>query len=201
MFYNALSKYRSTHSGVTLVELMVTIAVASILLTVAVPSFQDAIQRNRLTSATNNFVVSIHYARTEAIKRGQNVTLCKSSSGTSCVTGTGTFWENGWIVFVDTDKDGTLDTGETLLRAWPRLPTGYSLRTNTSNFVNKFSYNPRGELHNNEVGGTFAICYNNQLVGAKAVVITKLRPWLGMDQDGDRIPENKDREINSCTNP
>lgn len=197
MSYNALSKYRSTHSGVTLVELMVTIAVASILLTVAVPSFQDAIQRNRLTSATNNFVVSIHYARTEAIKRGRTITLCKSSSGTSCATGTGTFWENGWIAFVDTDADGTLDTGETLLRAWPSLPTGYTLRPN-NNFANFLRYNPRGEANNI---GNFAVCYNNQLVGSKVVVITRLRPWLGMDQDGDRIPENKDGEISSCTNP
>ena len=87
--------------GFTLIELMVTLTVAVILMTIAVPSFRDALIRNRLTTYTNDLVGAINYARAEAIKRGQSVTLCKSTTGSACTTTTGSQWENGWIAFVD----------------------------------------------------------------------------------------------------
>ncbi len=183
--------------GVTLIELMVVLAIAAIMLTVAVPSLRESFTRNRLTNQANTFMAALNLARTEAIRRGQSVTLCKSSDGNSCQT-TGKNWEIGWIAFVDTDKNGTRNTGsgstETLLRAWPALPSGYSLRPN-ANFDNFLRYNPRGEANNQ---GTFAICYNNQRVDAKAIVITRLRPRLGHDRNGNRIPENDAGDISSC---
>jgi type IV fimbrial biogenesis protein FimT len=194
-----------THSGFTLVELMITVSVAAILLSVAAPSFRDTVVRNRLTAATNEFMAAINYTRSEAIKSGRSVTLCKSSSGTACTTGTGSQWESGWIAFVDSDADGTLDSGETLLRAWPAFPTGYTLRTNSTNFTNFLRYNALGAVANNSVGGTFVTCYNNQTTDAKSITITQLRPRLGVDTNGNRIPE-KDNDgasvdISSCTSP
>lgn len=183
--------------GVTLIELMVTVAVAVILMTVAIPSFRDTIIRNRLTNAANTFMGALNYARTEAIRRNQNITLCKSSDGNACLT-TGKNWETGWIAFIDTNRDGTRETGsstnETLLRVWPALPSGYSLRPN-ANFDNFLRYNPRGEANNI---GTFAICHQNQRVGAKAIVITRTRPRLGHDSNNNRIPENDAGDIASC---
>ncbi|MGB5729503.1 MAG: GspH/FimT family pseudopilin, partial [Thiogranum sp.] len=64
--------------GFTLVELLSTLAVAGILLTVGVPSMQDLIRNNRLTAATNLFVSSLNIARSEAIKQGRNATVCVS---------------------------------------------------------------------------------------------------------------------------
>ena len=65
--------------GVTLVELMVTIAVAAILLAVAVPGFRNLIVSNRLTATTNAFVAALNLARIEAVKRNARVTLCKTA--------------------------------------------------------------------------------------------------------------------------
>lgn len=186
----------STRSGFTLIELMVTLGVALILMTIAVPTFRDLVIRNRLTVYTNDLIGAINYARSEAIKRGQSVTLCKSSSGTDCTT-TGSQWENGWIVFVDADADGSLDAGETLLRVWPALPSPYTLRPN-NNFTNRLRYDERGAANNI---GSFAVCHNSTESGGKAIVITRLRPRLGVDSDHDDIPETDAGNIRSCENP
>jgi type IV fimbrial biogenesis protein FimT len=91
--------------GFTLVELLVTMAVAAVLLAVAVPSFRSTILSNRLTSTTNDLVGSLAQARSEAIKRGSRVTVCMSANGTTCATA-GT-WAQGWISFVDVTRTGT----------------------------------------------------------------------------------------------
>ncbi|MEO9089061.1 MAG: GspH/FimT family pseudopilin [Rhodanobacter sp.] len=84
--------------GFTLVELMVTIAVVAILLAIALPSFRTAIQRNRVAAASNDLLASISYARTTAIYRHQLVSMCPSSTGSSC-TSAGQAYEPGWIVY------------------------------------------------------------------------------------------------------
>lgn len=64
------------HRGFTLVELMITIAVAAILLAIAIPGFRDLILRNELTTATNDWVAAVNLARSEAVRRGVPVVVC-----------------------------------------------------------------------------------------------------------------------------
>ena len=66
--------------GFTLLELMVAIAVLAILTTVAIPSFRDLIQNNRVTTQTNELVAALTFARTEAVKRGRNVTIAVTAA-------------------------------------------------------------------------------------------------------------------------
>ena len=84
--------------GFTLVELMVTIAVVAILLAVALPSFRNVIQRNRVAAASNDLLASVSYARTTAIYRHQLVSMCPSADGKIC-TSAGQAFEPGWIVY------------------------------------------------------------------------------------------------------
>jgi len=80
--------------GFTMIELLVTLSIAAIMVTLAVPSFQSFLQQSRLTGHTNDLVLELASARSEAVKRGANVTVCASSDLATC-TGT---WQQGWIV-------------------------------------------------------------------------------------------------------
>ncbi len=88
--------------GFTLVEILVTIAVASVLLAVAVPSFNELVVSNRLTTQSNDMVAAINFARSEAIKRNRSISLCRTGSATAtdCAAATAT-WEH-WIVRTST---------------------------------------------------------------------------------------------------
>ncbi|MFQ5936253.1 MAG: GspH/FimT family pseudopilin [Acidiferrobacterales bacterium] len=94
------------NSGFTLVELIITLVIAAILLAVAAPSMTSFILRDRLTTQANELVADLSYARSEAIKRGAPVTVCKTADPSlnppQCITGNdGAPWTTGRIVFVD----------------------------------------------------------------------------------------------------
>lgn len=103
--------------GFTLLELMITVVIAGILASMAAPSFTQAIDNNRMTTQINELLTTFNYARSEAIKRSLNVTVCNSNNGASCSGN----WHDGWVVFVDTNSDGDVDGGETILRVHEAL--------------------------------------------------------------------------------
>lgn len=84
--------------GLSLIELMVTIAVLAIVTTVAVPSMRGVINGNRITAATNDMVGMVQAARMEAIRRNSRVTLCPTQNGTTCA---GTNWRRTVILAAD----------------------------------------------------------------------------------------------------
>lgn len=86
-------------SGFTLIELMVTIAVLSIVMLVAVPSFNSLVQGNRLTGQTNQFVAALNLAKAEAVKRNLTIVFCHSADAISCSEPTAAGWQ-GWIIGV-----------------------------------------------------------------------------------------------------
>jgi len=148
---------RTRQCGFTLVELIVTVAVTAILLTVAIPSFWAVIQDNRLTSQANDFITDTYLARSEAITRGQRVTMCRCVSNAStgqctensgqftCDDGNSTNWNQGWVIFVDADSDAEHDGAATepVIRVHERLPAGFDLTGNQ--FVADYiSYDRRG---------------------------------------------------------
>lgn len=88
----------SHSSGFTLIELMVAIALLAILISLAVPSFTSMIKRNRVDAAASSLAVGLATARSEAVKRGVNVSICKSSDGSTCATSGD--WSTGWVIYV-----------------------------------------------------------------------------------------------------
>lgn len=90
-------------AGFTLIELVMVIVIAAILMAVGVPSFQTITTNNRIATDTNQLVSSLTLARSEAIKRGTPVSVCKTADGQACVT-TGD-WDQGWLVRVDNPNE------------------------------------------------------------------------------------------------
>lgn len=85
--------------GMTLVELMVTVAVLAILASVAAPSLKEMMENNRLVATNNQIISAINYTRSEAVKRALRVNMCASADGATCSTSGG--FEIGWIIFTD----------------------------------------------------------------------------------------------------
>jgi len=95
-------------SGFSLVELMVALAVAAILLVVAAPSFRDLLKRNEVSSAGNALLADLAYARSEAVTRGNIVSICPSTDLTTCTDDTA--YESGWIVYAYLPGKGVANT-------------------------------------------------------------------------------------------
>jgi len=143
--------------GLSLIELMTTLAVVAILAALAAPSIQTMLENNRIESVARQFVSSIYMARSEAAKTGFNASICPSNTTqTAC----GTTYANGWLVFrdfnanrsfdttpdVDTDGDGTLDA-EVLLFAHDNDNNDLTVEVfsdGAANTEQSFSYLPSG---------------------------------------------------------
>jgi type IV fimbrial biogenesis protein FimT len=101
-----MKTHHAQSSGFTLIELMVTLAIAAILMMVAVPSFTDFQRNAQLTSVANNMLASINAAKGEAMKRGGDVVIAPFD---------GTSWASGMTVFVDKNNNRTYQSGTDVL--------------------------------------------------------------------------------------
>lgn len=120
--------------GLTVIELMVTLIIVAIVVSIAVPNFRDFIQDTRATTESNKIVGALNLARSEAIKRGTPVSVCPSSDQASCSGDTD--WGKGWIVFVGVS--GSLDE---VLRVWEAPGDDVALDSEAQ----AFSYDSLGE--------------------------------------------------------
>jgi type IV fimbrial biogenesis protein FimT len=114
--------------GVTLIELLVTISIAAILLALGVPSMGDFLRSNRVSGATNDLAAMLYLARSEAVKRGANVTVCPDSDADSTCEAT-TDWNDGVVV---------------LANAAPIRRMGAAPQVTMTNTVNSVIYDSRG---------------------------------------------------------
>lgn len=152
--------------GYSLTDLTTTLTVAGILTATAAPVIRDMTYEQRLATQVNELFGDLQLARSEAIKRSAQVTVCKSSNGSAC-SGTAD-WQNGWIVFVDTDGDETVDSGETVIRVRQTLEGGATLRYGTS--YDYVYYKSDGSAWPN---ATFTFCDARGASGARAIIVTQ----------------------------
>lgn len=126
--------------GFTLAEVMMTIAIAAIVLGIGVPSFQTMIQNSRKTTAINDMRAALALARSSAITHRERITVCKSSDNSNC-TENGD-WSQGWIVFHDPNSPGTRDDDEEIIRVHEALKSGSF--TGSRLVADRISFTPQG---------------------------------------------------------
>lgn len=178
------------YHGFTLIELMVTLAIAAIVLTIGVPSFQSVIRNNQLTTRINSLVGAINLARSEAIKRDatdaataprpRRVAICaKAASTNTCVSAGGkTDWSNGWMVFLSYNaSDLNITTPNTdILRIYDAIPSGYTLKA-ASNFVaydNTGTSRTLNSPSSNASNVAFALCYGSTTTYSRELTVASV---------------------------
>jgi type IV fimbrial biogenesis protein FimT len=103
-------------AGLSLLELMTVITIVAILMSIAATTYRSITVGYRISGEINGLLGDVQYARSEAIKQGQNVVICVSTTGVDCAAGN-TNWNQGWIVFVDpTGGKTTNNNGALVLR-------------------------------------------------------------------------------------
>lgn len=108
-----------SQKGFTLIELMVTVTILSIVLSVAVPSFTSFFNMVKDNRVMSDLRTAMSVARSEAIKSGSVVSVCAANSGaTACAASNKTAWESGWLVS---------DSAGVVLKVWADVPADYSI--------------------------------------------------------------------------
>lgn len=126
--------------GATLIELLVVLVIAAILLAAAVPALSAQVRASQVSGATNELLSAIHLARSEAIKRRSRTVVCSSPDGLHCADGG---WQQGWIVFHDSNNNAQHESDEVLIASRPAFPQGLSITGNL--WVARYiSYAPHG---------------------------------------------------------
>lgn len=189
--------YRAAHSGFTVVELMITLILAAVLLTLAAPAFTDLIANNRLRSEVFALRGLLMEARTEALSERNNVTVCPSSNGATC-TGT---WSDGYIAFFDTDTEGDVDGTDRIILA--RTPDTHRIDVTFSNAANRVVYNSRGnaQIPGTTFNGTFTFCDDRGPTKAAGLIITpvgSLAAAIERDDPADEIVNDAEGDNLDC---
>jgi type IV fimbrial biogenesis protein FimT len=165
--------------GQTLTELVFTLAIVAGLLGWGVPNFRELNHDTARNRELNQFLQSVYLARGEAIKRNRVISLCPSRDGERCAP-PGTRWQDGWIVFVNEDRDAPAvrDPGEALLRAYAAWPGGAILGNRST-----LSFRGFGQ---SGVTSTFVFCDARGPRAARAVIVSQ----TGRPRVSDRNASN-----------
>jgi type IV fimbrial biogenesis protein FimT len=126
-------KSRSRIRGISLVELMTTVGIAAIALTLGVPAFTGVHSGMQRTQASMELIASFRLARSEAARRGVSITICPSGDGLACSTDPAPSWSAGWMVFTDLNENSRVDSATDTIVYTARFGQGsFSLTSDTA---------------------------------------------------------------------
>lgn len=150
--------------GFSLYELLVTLAVIAIVLTVGIPSFADVLARQRQRTELNALFHAVHLAKKESVVRNRVVTICASRDAEQCAPSTD--WSAGWLMFENTDKDmpARIDDGEPVLRQHTVEPA-VQLKSNRQSYTFR-------STQKRATNGTIVACDRTARIAPRALVLS-----------------------------
>lgn len=151
--------------GLTLVELMIGVSILAVVLALAAPSYRQLGRSTRVVGQASELQGALSYARSESLRRGVRVTVCRSADpeAASPACSSSGSWAGGWLVFVDNVQTagnvaGVVDGADTVLRVGDAA-TGSTVTT-TGNLGAWLAYSPQGLLRTDggPAKGAFNFC-------------------------------------------
>lgn len=182
-------------NGFTLIELIVTLAVFAIAAAMAIPNMGSFLDSNRRAANINIFVSAMNLARSEAVKRNNDVSLCtRNDAGTDCDAAKN--WENGWLVFVDDGTKGDVDGSDIILRVYDPVfkretPLDVSFRETEAN-IKFITYQYKGNVN---TPATFKRCDDRGLSQARAIIVA-LSGRTRLSKDTADLDETHEDRLN-----
>lgn len=165
--------------GLTLAELLITLAIVALLLLLAVPSFERVRVNAASLAAANALVGALHFARSQALLRGLPAVLCLSADGERCISGARAPVARAWLVFLNrrTERSPQRDAEDPLLRRY-QLPADLSL-LGSRGAVTYWPVSRAGTT------ATFTVCARARLAANRAVIVSQSgRPRQRQDAAG-----------------
>jgi type IV fimbrial biogenesis protein FimT len=141
-------------SGLTIVEIMITLAIAAVLLGIALPAFDGFIEQRRMTTQVNAFLLSVQYSRSEATRRGTNVSMIALDASDDADE-----WGPGWCVVAGNPAPANCPApgAVTSLRRFDAMAPNTLTGEGALDTVDRLTFNSRGLLVG-AVGGTLDLC-------------------------------------------
>jgi len=160
-------------------ELLIAMTIGAIIVVLGVPSFNGTLDNQRMTSATNEFVMSLNLAKSEAIKRVAYVSICRTNDGASC-TGGATSWDDGWIVFANATSANldSIDAEDEVIRVYPPLRDDLTV-TPTGTIAGFISFRPSGTIGTSaaNIAGTLTTCDERGATNARGILLESSGQW------------------------
>lgn len=151
--------------GMTLIEMMFAIAIVAVLCSVSLPALGGLMRSEQSRSAHNALVTALNLARSTAAMRQTGVAICPSRDGATCDNAI--WWQHGWIVFADANRDGKHDAGETLIQIG-QAQSGIAIASSAGR--KHVIYRGDGSSAGSNL--TFTLCDKRGLASADTVVIS-----------------------------
>jgi type IV fimbrial biogenesis protein FimT len=186
-------KYKS-NSGFNLIELLIILAILAVLVNLALPGLAQSVERNQARVAINEIKRAITLTRYTAINNGVITTLCRSNDGRNC----GGQWQQGFIVFTDSNADRVINGNDRLIRIFPELADSGTLKFRAFQNKQYLQMTPQG--FTNYQNGNFTFCpKSNDVSLAQQVIVNRSgRTYFASDTDGDGIKEGANGKAISC---
>ena len=186
---------RRAQSGFNLAELMLTLAVAGVLMSIAIPEFTALAAAQRASARINSVASAIHTARHLAISHNRSMTLC---SGQGPVCGARDDWHRGMLIFADSDGDRRLDDGEYVGARLPSMDAGETVVWRSFGSRSFLRFRPDGV--SDWQAGNFQYCPADRdpRFARQLILNAQGRPRHAFDADGDGIREDAEGRPLTC---